>query len=280
MNSVVNTTATTADAALTLSDIGFEMVECWEDLIDEIEEIEEPTAPTKAPLSPEPVLKETVSATMEIVKVSVTRTKPPKKAKTQKVPSPRRKKVKGRKMTLQEYYAECERKEQELLAAQEEAERKAKEEAERIAKENAPSKKALRRKRAKAAKKAREAAQWKAIEKKPEPKRAHISYPQGWSKSLYKETPVAKGRFVNTTLILKNLPYEGTTERDLKRFFSATCGPVRFVNVLRQDDGRCKGIAFVRFEKKVGSDRGLTLNGFWYEDRKVYVEYAEDRRKK
>lgn len=275
MNSIIDTTTTT----ITITDLlGLEAVsDCWEDLADALSEEDSVPTPIEPPASPRVVLQE---ATMDIVVTEVSRTQPKKP-----VPSPRSKKTKktkGKKMTLAEYYAECERQQAEMLRAKEKAKR-LEDEAKRLEEEkNRPSAKTLRNRRKKErvkakkeAKKTAEKKSWTPV-KKAEVKSARISLPQGWTKSLYKPSG-QKGKLINTTLILKNLPYEGTTERDLKHFFSKTCGPVKFVNVLYDGD-RCKGIAFVRFENVSGSDKGLTMNGFWYEDRRVYVEYARDRR--
>ena len=191
-------------------------------------------------------------ASMEIIKTSIFRSA---------VNQPHRKK-REKMMTLDEFFA---------LSAQNEAERK---EAVRL---EAPSAKTLRNRRKRKAMKEARTNGFKEI-KKNVVQWANISYPQNWSKDLYKASEKTNG-FVNTTLILKNLPYDNVTERDIKRFFSKSCGPVKLVNVLK-DGGRCKGIAFVRFENVLGSDRGLTMNGFWYNDRRVYVEYAEDNRNK
>ena len=46
------------------------------------------------------------------------------------------------------------------------------------------------------------------------------------------------------------------------------------------NDGNGKGLAFIRFETKEGSDNGLSMDGFWYGDRKIFVEYARDNREK
>jgi hypothetical protein len=81
----------------------------------------------------------------------------------------------------------------------------------------------------------------------------------------------------NSTLVLKNLPYDCTSTKELAKFFRK-CGPVKYIKILTDDNDKCKGIAFVRFESNEGSNKGLNMNGFWYGDRKIYVEYAEDRR--
>ena len=254
-----------------------EVPDCWEDLAEILSE----------PEVPEPVEKEVVTVvTMETVVTKVTKTPPSTKARSQKprkVSTPRRRKMKGRTMTLREYHAECERKEME-----------AQEEAERIAKQNAPSAKTLRNRRKRERAKAKKATQkteeektWSKVVSKPATPRAKIRIPD--RKSLPKKTtkeqkPTTttgeqKGRFVNTTLILKNLPYERVTTRDLRHAFK-DCGPIKFINILKKEDGTCKGIAFIRFERREGSEKGLDLDGFWYENRKIYVEYARDKRER
>jgi len=215
----------------------------------------------------EPV-KISIVATMEIFMEELDISRPAPKIKSG--PAPRIKAAVNRQvMTLSEYRAELERKE---------AERKAQEEAEK----NKPSAKALHRKKAKEQARAKKNEGWESAEK-PKPKeeieKTNLRIPIGWSKDLYKPTPPAKGQATNTTLILKNLPRTGVCDKDIKRFFTRHAGPIKFVNILYADDGKCKGIAFIRFETKEGSNRGLTLNKFLYENRMVYVEYAEDRRK-
>ena len=84
--------------------------------------------------------------------------------------------------------------------------------------------------------------------------------------------------FINTTIILKNLPYQGVEFEDLRSIFTP-CGSIKFIKILTNDNDRiCKGIAFVRFENREGSDNGVAMDGFWYKERKIYVEYAHDKR--
>ena len=80
----------------------------------------------------------------------------------------------------------------------------------------------------------------------------------------------------NTTLVLKNLPSDCTNSKWLVKFFSK-CGPVKYVNVLTAE-GKCRGIGFVCFETREGSDKGLDMDGFWYDDQKVYVEYSRNKK--
>ena len=79
----------------------------------------------------------------------------------------------------------------------------------------------------------------------------------------------------NTTLVLKNLPAHCTTPKYLTKFFSK-CGTVKHVNILKAE-GKCRGIGFIKFETREGSDKGLDMDGFWYDDRKVYVEYSRNK---
>ena len=82
----------------------------------------------------------------------------------------------------------------------------------------------------------------------------------------------AKNAHSETTLILKGLPYDQTEDEDLKRRFEHY-GPIRFITVLRNKDGSCKGLAFVRFINPTSVD--ILLRGtrhFMYNGRKVIIE--------
>lgn len=91
-----------------------------------------------------------------------------------------------------------------------------------------------------------------------------------------REVPVKSVQSNGTTLILKNLPKtRNVSAQEIKKFFGK-CGTIKFVNILFNEDGTCRGTAFVKFENKTGSDKGLKMNEFWYEDNKVYVEYTRN----
>ena len=91
--------------------------------------------------------------------------------------------------------------------------------------------------------------------------------------TLDEDTPIP-----NRIIVLKNLPREGVSEKDLKSFFKKV-GPVNHVNVLRNEDSTCKGIAFVEFDNVNDAAKSLLrLNKFWYEDRRVYLSYAKPRK--
>ncbi len=303
-----NTHATVADNAA-LVKIELPVVDSWEQLANITEDIHAKVlADTgmEAPSIPEPVEPEVATITVSTVLTTLPITAGKKKSRTSSLkaaiqlavssegkidkpvevistvatmdifmeeldisrPAPKIKPTLNHQlMTLSEYRAEIERKE---------AEKKAQQEAE----QNKPSAKSLRRKKAKEQSRAKKNEGWESVEKlKEEVEKTKLRIPIGWSKNLYKPTPPAKGQATNTTLILKNLPHTGVCDKDIKRFFIRHAGPIKFVNILYADDGNCKGIAFIRFETKEGSNRGLTLNKFFYENRMVYVEYAEDRRK-
>ena len=233
------------------TDLKLEMpvVDCWEELIGMI-----PESPVESP-------KQTkIDVSMELFEQTVTRVHP---RKEQMKKEQMKKEQAKRTMTLDEYHKDCERKQSELRAAREEG------------RMSEAAKKANRNRIAKQRARARKNEGWEPVGKLEAP-RAEVVVPREWSRAMYVPTQGKKDR--NTTLILKSLPYDGVTEKDLKDFFKKYAGPVKFVNVLMKDDGKCKGIAFVRFETKEGSDRGLTLNNFCYDGRKVHIEYAQDRR--
>ena len=81
----------------------------------------------------------------------------------------------------------------------------------------------------------------------------------------------------NTTLILKNLPYHDTYTHELMDIFEKY-GKLVYINVLRNEVKNCKGVAFIRFDTREESDEALKkLPTFWYNNRKIFVEYAKPR---
>ena len=86
------------------------------------------------------------------------------------------------------------------------------------------------------------------------------------------ETPEVKNPNSDTTLILKGLPYDDTEDDDLMKRFEHY-GPIRFITVLRNKDGTCKGLAFVRFVYPASVDILLQRTQYFlYNGRKVIVE--------
>ncbi len=237
-------------------------------------------------IDPRPINKEIVSAVMDILVTTITLT-PVCIEKSSRSPrsKPRRPKKDQKKnqkklITLSEYKAECEAKQALLRGTVEDSiENTTILETPTPTTENITSAKTLRNRRKKARAKAKKNEGFTVVKPKSQETHAKISLPNGWSETLY-TGPSSTSRHANTTLILKNLPYRGTNDKDIKRFFQKMTGQnVRFVNILlNKETGDCKGIAFIRFEKVLGSDLGVTLNGFWYENRTIYVEYAQDRR--
>lgn len=227
-----------------------------------------------------PAAEPIISATMETISVEITNVVLPKSMPPVK-----------RAMTLTEYRAECERKRQETLdqqAAKELAEKKAAEEA-------ALPASTRRNRRKKELAKARKLnvdestknSGWDTVAKTAT-KEKLIHKPLRKSQRVVPtQSPQTTDGFVNTTLILKNLPYD-CSENELYKFFSK-CGPVRFVNLVKKEadsptdgtkDGYPKCVAFVRFVNREGSNKGLEMDGFTYAGRTIYVEYAQDRREK
>ena len=177
----------------------------------------------------------------------------------------------GRKtMTLADYRAASERKNQQLLAQQEAAAKEAELAALPANTRRNKHKKELAKLRKAAAIAAttegESKSNWETSVKVPKMKK--IRKPD-----TIRDHPA--NLTASTTLILKNLP-SNCSASELGKFFKK-CGSVKFVNMLKDQEGKCKGIAFVRFETKEGSNKGLTMDGFWYENQKVYVEYAKER---
>lgn len=153
--------------------------------------------------------------------------------------------------------------------------------------ETAPATKPLRSRRKRTATKGRKVEQqkqkkgWNTV--KPSTKKAKKATPTPKPSPAPKPSPTKTNEsprrvHVNTTLILKNLPYEGTYNSDLREIFEKY-GAIQFVNVLRDEDKWCTGIAFIRYETKEGSDNALAdMDHFLYNDRRVRIEYARDRR--
>ena len=214
--------------------------------------------------------------------------------KTVVLPPPPKKAVPEKKvMTLDEYRKECERKRRESIEHEEtqKAAEIARVQAEAKAAEEAALPASTRRNRhkkelAKARKLAAIVAEqttetsensWSSVAKAA-PKEKLIRKPVRTAQNgPQKPTKVAQGGFVNTTLILKNLPHD-CSEAALHKFFSK-CGAIRFINLVKKGtDEQARCTAFIRFFNREGSDKGLTMNEFTYADRKVYVEYAVDRR--
>lgn len=132
------------------------------------------------------------------------------------------------------------------------------------------------------ARKARDAKTWAKVSKeqkvrirkeKPEP-----VHPAKKQKSKEQKFTQEKEPKDNLTLILKNLPFDNTWTHEIMDIFEHH-GELRFVNVLRNEDRTCKGVAFVRFMEPENATKAIgALPDFWYNGRKVFVEYAKPRK--
>ena len=153
-------------------------------------------------------------------------------------------------MTLIEYYADCDRKRNEIY-----------DDYFNKTKQNATKTRS-----------------WKTLSKRLPPKIRKWETVPKTNKTLSNDN-VGKvnKKFINTTLILKNLPLNCTLSHELLKLFK-NCGPIKFIKILKDKDGNCKGLAFIRFETREGSDMGLDMDGFWYGEQKIFVEYAHDHR--
>ena len=224
---------------------------------------------TQAPQAIEPIVSATMEILVEIKNVVLPKVEPAKRA-----------------MTLEEYRAECDRKRRETSEKQA---------AEKLAAEEASIPASTRRNRrkkelAKARKnnalESKKNTEWNETKKTIKEKLIYkpIRKSQKVPPEIKDDTGATSG-FVNTTLILKNLPYD-CTENELHKFFNK-CGPVRFVNLVKKETEDPKDgsvyrncIAFVRFVNRDGSNKGLEMDGFTYAGRTIYVDYALDRREK
>lgn len=82
---------------------------------------------------------------------------------------------------------------------------------------------------------------------------------------------------MNKKLYVGNLLYE-TTEDDLKELFGQY-GTVASSTVIRFQDGRSKGFAFVEMDSDEGAQKAVdTLNGQEYKGRKIVVAQARPPR--
>jgi len=78
-------------------------------------------------------------------------------------------------------------------------------------------------------------------------------------------------------LYVGNLLYEAT-EEDLKEYF-APAGPVVSATIIRYQDGKSKGFAFVEMEAEEGAQKAVDMfNGQDYKGRKIVVSEARPPR--
>jgi nucleolin len=91
------------------------------------------------------------------------------------------------------------------------------------------------------------------------------------------DSPV-KERSTKHEAFVRNLPFQ-TSQNDIEDFFGG-CGTIENINVLKDRDGRSKGICFVKFSTKEGLDKAIARSGQDLGGRDVVVQAAtpkEDR---
>jgi nucleolin len=71
---------------------------------------------------------------------------------------------------------------------------------------------------------------------------------------------------------VRNLPFN-STQNDIEDFFN-DCGSIENVNVLKDRDGRSKGIAFVKFNNKDSLNKAIAKNGQDFGGRDIVVQAA------
>jgi len=82
-----------------------------------------------------------------------------------------------------------------------------------------------------------------------------------------------KGRSNNElTAFVRGLPYS-TTEDMLRKDFSE-CGEIESLRMLLNEDGQCKGIAFIEYKEAAGLEKAKEFNETDYGGRTVYVVQA------
>merc|ERR1711865_746972 len=83
------------------------------------------------------------------------------------------------------------------------------------------------------------------------------------------------GRGDNTnTVFIKGLPF-ATQEDILKKDF-AECGDIESCRMPLNDEGQCRGIAFIRYSSQEACDKAKAFNGTDYGGRTIWVDMAGD----
>merc|ERR1712147_147908 len=77
------------------------------------------------------------------------------------------------------------------------------------------------------------------------------------------------------TVFVRGLPF-ATTEEALKKDF-AECGEIVSLRMPLNDEGSCRGIAFIKFSDKDGMDKAIKFNETDYGGRTIYVSDAADK---
>merc|ERR1711959_220574 len=83
-----------------------------------------------------------------------------------------------------------------------------------------------------------------------------------------------KSRDENTVFV-RGLPF-ATTEEALKKDF-VECGEIVSLRMPLNDEGSCRGIAFIKFSDKDGMDKAIKFNETDYGGRTIFVSDAADK---
>merc|ERR1712066_511791 len=75
-------------------------------------------------------------------------------------------------------------------------------------------------------------------------------------------------------VFVRGLPF-ATTEEALKKDF-AECGEIVSLRMPLNDEGSCRGIAFIKYSDKEGCDKAIKFNETDYGGRTIYCSMAGD----
>merc|ERR1712000_687602 len=81
-----------------------------------------------------------------------------------------------------------------------------------------------------------------------------------------------KGKDNENTIFVRGLPF-GTTEEVLNKDF-AECGEIETLRMPLNEEGQCKGIAFIKYKNKEGCDKAKEFDATDYGGRTIYVSMA------
>merc|ERR1712151_9259 len=108
---------------------------------------------------------------------------------------------------------------------------------------------------------------------KPSPKEEGVKAADGKDNA---EEEAPKKTFDNeNTVFVRGLPF-ATTEDALRKDF-AECGELVSLKMPLNDEGSCKGIAFIKYTNKEGMDKAIAFNETDYGGRTIYVVAAADK---
>merc|ERR1719247_3097633 len=99
---------------------------------------------------------------------------------------------------------------------------------------------------------------------------------EGGDPSKGKSKGKGKGGHDNeNTVFVRGLPF-ATTQEALSKDFGE-CGEIVSLRMPLNDEGSCKGIAFIKYAAKEGMDKAIAFNETDYGGRTIYVSPAADK---